>query len=374
MKFVASKTALVKALQCVIGVVEKRQTLPILSNVLLDLNRDTLKLTGTDMELQLVTTLAVDSESTGKITVNARKLYDICRSLPDECDLTIQVTDKGMQVNAGRNRFSLAVLSANDFPHMAVQASSYEVRLPANDLKALIAKTHFAMAHQDVRYYLNGLLLELRSDSLRVVATDGHRLAYAEKTFNEGTGLEEGTVQAIIVPRKTISELLRQMEDSDASINIQLSTQQLVLQLPDITFTSKLIDGRFPDYERVIPANHPKLVTVSREELKSGLTRAAILSNEKFKGVRFCFNTGQITLESQNPEQEEAKIELEAEFNDQPFEIGFNISYVQEALGVMNTERVQILLNSSDQSGLLQEQNDEGGAMITKYVIMPMRL
>lgn len=366
MKFQVERNKLLNGLQAVVGVVERRQTMPILSNLLLKTENDQLTLTGTDLELELVTRVDAAVEQPGATTIPARKLLDICRGLPDEANLAFEMQGQRIKVTSGRSRFMLATLPATEFPFLDEIIDGQKVELQQGTLKRLFDRTHFAMAHQDVRYYLNGLLLVVRADRVRAVATDGHRLALSDAPAETGVVAE----LQVIVPRKAVTELQRLLQDSGAAITITLTDNHLQVQLPEIQFTSKLIDGRFPDYERVIPAEGDKTVQGDRELVRSALARTAILSNEKFKGVRLILDQNRLKLQAQNPDHEEAEDEIEVEYNGGPIEIGFNVNYLMDALAVIETEQFTLELTGPDSSGLIREQGNSS----SQYVVMPMRL
>lgn len=366
MKLEVGRNELFGALQAVIGVVERRQTLPVLSNFLLVVNGDELVVTGTDLEIELVSRAVVKSDADGKVTVPARKLFDICRGLPEGASIRMSLDGDKMLVRSGKSRYTLSTLNAQEFPAMTVNTGGTELELEQKSLRSLIERTHFAMAAQDVRYYLNGLLLHVLPDSIRAVATDGHRLAMSE--IEHKSGVSE-SVQ-IILPRKAVLELQRLLQSTDAPIKLAITEGQIQADLDVIRLTSKLIDGRFPDYERVIPEGGDKLLLADRETVRQALTRAAILSNEKFRGVRLQLEKQQLKLSTQNPEHEEAEEELEVDYNGESLEIGFNVTYLLDALAVIQTEQFQMALKSSDASGLIEEV----GGSASKYVVMPMRL
>lgn len=366
MKLQTQRNELLSALQAVIGVVERRQTMPILSNLLLKAENDTLSVTATDLELELVTRIAVTVDQPGSITVPARKLLDICRGLPESAEIRIEVDEQRIRVASGRSRFALSTLPATEFPFLDEIEGGDSVSLPQSTLKRLLERTQFAMAHQDVRYYLNGLLLVISSEGVRAVATDGHRLALCDAEAE--TGISD--TRQVIVPRKAIVELQRLLAASDEPVRLTLSDNHIQIHLPDIRFTSKLIDGRFPDYQRVIPEEGDKRVTGDREAVRQALTRTAILSNEKFKGVRLTLDENRLRLQTHNPDQEEAEDELEVEYGDGPIEIGFNVNYLVDALSVMEADEFTLELTGPDSSGLLREKGDDS----SQYVVMPMRL
>lgn len=366
MKLKAQREDLLNGLQSIIGVVERRQTMPILSNVLLKAENQSLALTATDLELELVTQVPVAIERNGAITVPARKLLDICRGLPEEAELAIEQQERRVIVRSGHSRFALSALEAAEFPFLDEIQDGTEVQVPQSLLKHLLDRTYFAMAHQDVRYYLNGLLLVIQPHQLRAVATDGHRLA-----LNDGeaeTGVDE-EIQ-VIVPRKAVTEMQRLLDSDDQAVQIQVTSNHLQIQLPNIRFTTKLIDGRFPDYERVIPEQGDKRMVGSREVVRQALARTAILSNEKFRGVRLSLEENRLRLQAQNPDHEEAEDEIEVEYGDAPIEIGFNVNYLMDALGAMTSDQFVLELTGPDSSGLLREQSDDS----SRYVVMPMRL
>lgn len=366
MQFSVQRRDILSALQTVIGVVEKRQTMPILSNVLLQSGENQLTITATDLELELVTQCPAVIEQSGEIAVPARKLLDICRGLPEDAEIHCLQSENQTQVHSGHSRFVLASLLAQDWPHLDEVETGQAINLPESVLKQLLERTHFAMAHQDVRYYLNGLLFSIRHDRLRCVATDGHRLALSEYPAD----FNVDDYQQAIVPRKAITELVRLLDNSEAEVTLWLSNKHLRLQLAGLSFTTKLIDGRFPDYERVIPSNPEYRMRAHRDTIRRALSRTAILSNEKFGGVRLTLSQNTLKLEAQNSDREEAKDELEVEYNGQPMEIGFNISYLLDALGAMQADEFELALSGPDSSGLLQAVGDDH----SRYVVMPMRL
>jgi DNA polymerase-3 subunit beta len=367
MHFTIQREALLKPLQLVAGVVERRQTLPVLSNVLLVVEGQQLSLTGTDLEVELVGRVTLeDAAEPGEITVPARKLMDICKSLPSDALIDIRVDDQKLLVKAGRSRFTLSTLPANDFPTVEEGPGSLTFNLPQAKLRRLIERTSFAMAQQDVRYYLNGMLLEVQSGMLRAVATDGHRLAMCSM---EAAIQQEGKHQ-VIVPRKGILELARLLTEQDADVAIVLGQHHIRANTGEFTFTSKLVDGKFPDYERVLPRGGDKLVLADRQGLREAFSRTAILSNEKYRGIRLTLASGLLKIQANNPEQEEAEEEIVVDYNGGGLEIGFNVSYLLDVLGVMGTEQVRLILSDSNSSALLQEADNDDSS----YVVMPMRL
>ena len=366
MKFQIEKETLLNPLQQIIGAVEKRQTMPALSNVLIRTSENSLTLTATDLEIELVSKIGIIVDEPGEITVPARKLLDICKSLPNEAFIKFSVNETKALVQSGRSRFSLATLPAKDFPALDTIHSVYEFEIPQKTLRDIIDKTAFAMAQQDVRYYLNGLMLEVSANYLRAVATDGHRLAYCEKETNA----DIADIKQVILPRKGVLELVRLLSDTDDSVKVILGSNHLQVEFDGLRLTSKLIDGRFPDYNRVMPTDGDNVITADRDQLRHALMRASILSNEKYRGIRLILEKDLIKLQAQNPDQEEADIEQEVVYAGDDIEIGFNVNYMLDVLGVTNSDMVQAALKDSNSSFLLTYPDHTD----CKYVIMPMRL
>ncbi|OHC11749.1 MAG: DNA polymerase III subunit beta [Pseudomonadales bacterium GWC1_66_9] len=367
MHFTIQREALLKPLQLVAGVVERRQTLPVLSNVLLVVERQQLSLTGTDLEVELVGRVPLEENAEpGEITVPARKLMDICKSLPNDTLIDIRLDEQKLLIKAGRSRFTLSTLPAGDFPTAEEGQGSLTFCLVQSKLRRLIERTSFAMAQQDVRYYLNGMLLEMNGGVLRAVATDGHRLALCAMQ----AGIEHTDCHQVIVPRKGILELARLLTDQDGEVSIVLGQHHIRATTGEFTFTSKLVDGKFPDYERVLPRGGDKKVLGDRQLLREAFSRTAILSNEKYRGIRLQLASGLLKIQANNPEQEEAEEEVAVDYSGDALEIGFNVSYLLDVLGVMSAEQVRLTLSDSNSSALLQEADNDDSA----YVVMPMRL
>lgn len=362
------KETLEEPLSQIIGVVEKRQTLPILGNVYLELNDSTLTLVGSDLETEITTRIDNVDGSNGKTTVSARKLYDICRSLPKESQLSLDIEqDNKMVVKAGKSRFTLQTLGADDYPRLEETQWKHEFQLSQKQLNNLLTRTSFSMAQQDVRYFLNGLLLEIHNDHIVSVATDGHRLAKTQ-IIVEPLGVD--LVQSI-VPRKAVLEIGKFVSaDSDELVSIKQNSSHISIQSGNFLFISKLIDGRFPDYEKVIPANLDKHIIINRENLINILSRAAILSNEKFRGVSLSVENNILEVRSHNPDQEHAKDEMEVAYTGSSIEIGFNVNYLLEALKACESEEIDLgLLDPNTSCTFHASDSDE-----TLYLIMPMRL
>ncbi len=369
MKFSISRDTLLKSLNLVAGVVERRQTLPILANVLMVLEDDRLSLTGTDLEVELVGRLQVAAGAEpGEVTVPARKLADICKSLPEGSDISFSLTEGKATVRSGRSRFTLSTLPAREFPKVEDGIGTHQLTVRQGQLKRLIDRTGFAMAQQDVRYYLNGMLWELEKQQLRVVATDGHRLAMC--TLSGKVDVNGDGDTQVILPRKGVLELARLLLEEDADISIVIGNNHIRAMTDDFTFTSKLVDGKFPDYKRVLPRSPDKVVLGSRLELRQAFTRTAILSNEKYRGVRLKLSDNTLDIIANNPEQEEAEETVPVEYAGEALELGFNVSYLLDVLGVLSGEQVKLSLADPNSSALLEESED-GDSL---YVVMPMRL
>ncbi|GAB4347272.1 MAG: DNA polymerase III subunit beta [Gammaproteobacteria bacterium] len=367
MKLKVKRETLLRPLQIVNGVVERRQTLPILSNLLIKAEPDQLILVGTDLEVEMVAYLQEKPEETGEATLPARKVLDICRTLPEGAEITLLAEGDRATVRSGKSRFRLSTLPAVDFPSLEDMAVLKEVTVCERELKHLIERTHFAMAQQDVRYYLNGLMLEIRENELRAVATDGHRLAMSQCQAS----VEGGEREQLIVPRKGVTELLRLLEESEDTVTLEIGANHLRIRVHDMSLTTKLIDGRFPDYERVLPQGSDKLLVADKNLVKDALTRTSILSNEKFRGVRFALDDNVLKTQAHNPEQEEAEEEIEVQYQGDPMEIGFNASYVLDALNAITGDTVRIQLSDPNSSCLITPDSDDAES---KYVVMPMRL
>jgi DNA polymerase-3 subunit beta len=364
MKFSAERDSLLSALQSVIGVVERRQTMPILANLLLSAKQGTLSITATDLEVELVAQAPIKSGADGQLTIPGRKLLDICRSLPEDVTLTVSQDGDKATVRGGRSRFVLATLPTGDFPVIDELAQQQTMELPQADLKRLLDKTHFSMAQQDVRYYLNGMLLETDGKMLRTVATDGHRLALCEMDLPS-----KAAAQQVIIPRKGVLELQRLLS-TDGSVAITIGSSHVRAQIGDVRFTSKLIDGRFPEYSRVIPTAPPRTVVADRELLRAALHRTSILANEKYRGIRLALKKNSLTLQAHNPEQEEAEEQVEVSYKGDELEVGFNVTYLLEALAAVDGAEVEIGVTDGNSSCLVHAP----GATSARYVVMPMRL
>ncbi|MDF2529357.1 MAG: polymerase subunit beta [Gammaproteobacteria bacterium] len=367
MKFVIQRETLLKPLQAIIGVVEKRHTMAVLANILIVVKGQELRLTATDLEIEMISMVNLSQASEdGAITIPARKLLDICRSLPDSAQVEVSSdANNKVSIKSGRSRFSLVSLSAENFPSIEGNIGEIQVKLSQKAFTSLLKHTYFAMAQQDVRYFLNGMLLEVSEHNLRAVATDGHRLAMANESVKGYTGVTQ-----VIVPRKAIIELMRLVEPTDEPIELTFGTSHIRAVLPQFTFTSKLLDGRYPDYNRVIPSPGANVLLAGKEVMKQALSRTAILSNEKYRGVRLQFEEKLLKLMANNPEQEEAQDELEVNYTGKELEIGFNVSYLLDVLNAIDGEAVKISLANANSSALIQDRDNDKNL----YVVMPIRL
>lgn len=366
MKIAINREQLLEPLQRVSGVVERRQTLPILANVLIDADNDRLAITATDLEVEMKTTAPCESESTASFTLPAKKLLDICKALPDGANIQIGIEGERAVIRSGRGRYSLGILPAHDYPAIEATTGDKQFSISQKMLKQLLENTAFAMAQQDVRYYLNGLLLEAEGSIVRTVATDGHRLSLAEVKAQLPGDLD----CRIILPRKAVLELGRMLSDKEDDVAVEVSANHARFRIGDTLFTSKLIDGRFPDYEKVIPGKGKIKITADTAQLKMSLGRASILSNEKYRGVRFLLAKDLLKIVANNPEQEEAEEEIEVAYEGDEISVGFNVSYLLDVLNVIDTELVSLSLTDPNSSCLVQSVPPDE----CRFVVMPMRL
>lgn len=362
------RDALLKPLQAVTGIVEKRHTLPILSNVLIERKQDRLHLVATDLEIQVATSTesCKGGDEDISLTVSARKLQDILRSLPEQTDTTLDVQNNRLQVRAGKSRFNLQTLPAADFPAIAEPGAALaKVTLPQKALRELLLLVQYAMAQQDIRYYLNGLLLVLDGGQVKVIATDGHRLSYAARPLGQQQEKRE-----VILPRKAVLELGRLLGDGEETVDIEIFASLVRFSFGSIMLTTKIIDGKFPDYTRVVPTNYQKRFSVKRQELLQSLQRAAILSNEKFRGVRWMVAANSLRISCTNNEQEEAQEELEIAYGGEALDIGFNITYLLDVLNNVHSDSVDCSFGDANSSMLVTVADIPE----FRYVVMPMRI
>jgi DNA polymerase-3 subunit beta len=363
----AAQEKFLAALQAVSGIVERRHTLPILANVLIRKTGPNIEMTTSDLEIQVRTTAELGGDGSNfATTVGARKLIDILRSMPAEQIVTLSSTQTKLTLAGGKSRFTLQTMPADDFPLVQESADfGPAFSVPQKTLRGLIAQVHFAMAVHDIRYYLNGILFVAEGKSLTLVATDGHRLALAQATLETDIPKQE-----VILPRKTVLELQRLLKDDDTTIEMRFAPNQAKFSFAGMEFVTKLVEGKFPDYNRVIPKNHKNKVTLGRGPLLQSLQRAAILTSEKFKGVRVNIEPGTLRIASSNAEQEEAMEELEIDYGGDTIEIGFNVTYLIDALTNMGQEMVTVELQDTNSSALITVPDQAG----FKYVVMPMRI
>lgn len=366
MQIQLQREALLKPIGVVAGVVERRQTLPILSYILIKATSESISFTGTDLEVEVIATVTGGVERPGEVTVPARKLFDICRALPEGTTVTLLKQGEKVMLKAGKSRFSLSTLPTADFP--SVEANQFEqaLTIEKSELRTVIEKTAFCMAQQDVRYYLNGLYLEIDGKKLRAVATDGHRMAVTDAACVSGST----KALQVIVPRKGVQEINRLLSDEDGTIQLQIAANHCRLTVDNLIFTSKLIDGKFPDYTKVIPSHQTKQVVLDRTSFREALGRVSILANEKYRGIRLNLESGQLKLSAHNPEQEEATEEVDTPYSGDALEIGFNVNYLIEATNAISSTAVVLGLSDANSSCTLTAQNGGG----TQYIIMPMRL
>lgn len=368
MKFTIQRELLLKPLQAVVGVVERRHTLPILANILVTVQQGQLSLLGTDLEVELIGRVELQhAAEAGQTTMPARKLFDICRSLPENSVLQFSLEEQRVIVKAGRSRFVLQALAAADFPFFEENPSAHSFELQQSALRHLLEQTHFSIAQQDVRYYLNGMLLELSEQQIRTVATDGHRMAMCTMPLSQ-----EQPFKQVILPRKGANELLRLVENTDDLITVCLGSQQIRVEANSFTLTSKLIDGRYPDYHKVLPKPSQRVVTLDRDQFKQALTRVAILSSEKFRGVSLKWVENALVLEASNPEHEEAEERLEIDYLHSPITLGFNVAYLLDVLSSVPAGDIRLVIAEGENSILIESLAETSGASL--YVIMPVLL
>jgi len=366
LKIKTTNDKLLGPLQQVTGIVERRHTLPILSNVLISAADGNVDFLATDLEVQITSRAALGNGAEGSVTAAARKLYDILRSLPEDAEVSLEAKESRMTVRAGKSRFNLQTLAAADFPRMVeAKDASKTITLPQKALKHALGLVQFAMAVQDIRYYLNGVLLSVDNATLRVVATDGHRLSFASQAL----GSDHGNVEAIL-PRKTVLELIKLLGDTDDPVSLAIGSNQVRFSFGGLEIVSKIVEGKFPDYQKVIPTTHKNRIELDRVALAQSLNRAAILSNEKIRGVRLVFTKDALAIICTNNEQEEAEESLAVEYDGDPLDIGFNISYLLDVLNHVDTSTVSISMGDSNSSALVQMPGRDD----FRYVVMPMRI
>ena len=368
MKVTITRETLLKPLSMTSHIISRQQTLPILSNVLLVIQNEQLTITATDLEIELVTKVNIDTKQYIAYTLPARKLTDICKTLPNEAEITLEFKENKVILRSGQGRYMMSTLIAEDYPRIEVNTAVHKIQLKESALKKLLDKTAFSMAQQDVRYYLNGLLFEIQQDQIRVVATDGHRLSIAETEVKHN--LTEET--QIIIPRKAIIELGRILnKDGEETADIVFNHTHFQVIVGETCFTTKLIDGQFPDYENILPSEQQaKQLKADREQLKQVLTRTSVLSNEKFCSTCFKIQNDTLCLHVNNSENDEAEEKLNIDYTGESLDIGFNVAYFLDVLQVIQTEQIQLIFTSADASTLIKPVGEEDH----RYIVMPMRL
>lgn len=369
MKLTLQREQLLKPLQLVIGAIDHKQAMPILSNVLLQIQDKQLSVTGTDLEIELIgqSTLTHAEKNHSRLTLPARKLFDICKALPESAPIELYQDKDRVTLTSNRSRFSMSTMPAEDFPSVESVESNVTFAISQQELATLLHRTAFAMAQQDVRYYLNGMLLEIDDHQLRVVATDGHRLAMNQTQID----MTQSHRLQVIIPYKAVMELMRLLKDADKTVTVQVSHHHLRIFCEDFIFTTKLVEGRFPDYQRVIPKMGDKIILIDRDALKQALLRTAILCHDKVRGVRFELNAGHLKLLVNNPEHEMAEDEIDVNYSGAHLDIGFNITYLLDVLNVAKAGPVRLTLIDTNSSMRIDEPGNENHSI---FVVMPMRL
>ena len=366
MKFIINREDILTPLQQIVSVIEKRQTMPILSNVLIVIDDDQLILTGTDLEIQIIAKIAISLATPGSITVPARKFLDICRLLPNGAEIKFEQQDDKVKILSNRSRFSLSCLPADTYPEFSESALENHFFINAGKFKKALDKTVFCMANQDVRYYLNGLLLNISNSKIKLVASDGHRLSIYEDTLDEGTGYEA----RIILPRKGVLELNRLLDDSEAELKVEFSSNNIRIFIKNLIFSAKLVDSKYPDFGKVFQQDFFNPIHIHKQLLKDALTRVAILSNEKFKGVTLDITSDSLRISTHNPEHDEAEEELAIEYADEPLTIAFNAQYLMDAVSNLDSEIAVLTIASNASSCFIDEPN----VCVYKFIVMPMRI
>jgi DNA polymerase-3 subunit beta len=366
MKFIINREELLLPLQQIVSVIEKRQTMPILSNVLMVIEDNQLILTGTDLEIQIIAKIDIATATPGSITVPARKFLDICRLLPNGAEIKFELQDDKVKIASSRSRFSLSCLPADNYPEFAESELESHLFINAGKFKKALDKTVFCMANQDVRYYLNGLLFNVSNSKLKLVASDGHRLSIYEDNLDQATGLET----RIILPRKGVLELSRLLDDPDAELKVEFSNNNIRIFIKNLIFSAKLVDSKYPDFGKVFQQEFFNQIHIQKQLLKEALTRVAILANEKFKGVTFDISSGSLKMSTHNPEHDEAEEELFIEYTGEPLTIAFNAQYLLDAVSNLDSELAVMTIASNASSCFIDEPGDCG----YKFIVMPMRL
>jgi len=366
MKFNINREEILTPLQQIVSVIEKRQTMPILSNVLIVIDDDQLILTGTDLEIQIIAKININFATPGSITVPARKFLDICRLLPNGAEIKFEQQDDKVKILSNRSRFSLSCLPADNYPEFSESELENQFFINAGKFKKSLDKTLFCMANQDVRYYLNGLLLNISNSKIKLVASDGHRLSIYEDSLDQGTCYEA----RIIFPRKGVLELSRLLDDPDAELKVEFSSNNIRIFIKNLIFSAKLVDSKYPDFGKVFQQEFFNPIHIQKQVLKDALTRVAILSNEKFKGVTLDITPDSLRISTHNPEHDEAEEELVIEYRGEPLSIAFNAQYLLDAVSNLDSELAVLTIASNASSCFIDEPND----CVYKFIVMPMRL
>jgi len=367
MKFIINRELILLPLQQIVSVIEKRQTMPILANILFTLEKNLLTLTGTDLEVQIVVKIAFDNDFEGSITIPARKLLDICKSLPNAADLKFELVTDKLKIKSGRSRFSLSTLEAADYPDFEMKAMECQFSMKATQLKIALDKTIFCMANQDIRYYLNGMMLSIFNNKIKLVGSDGHRLSIYEGEIEAETGIEF----QIIIPRKGVLELVKLLGgDEQQDIQIEISKNNIRVNIANVIFSAKLVDSNYPDFSRVFDQSFNNSIHVQKQILKDALTRVAILSNEKFRGVEFVIEGQNLKLSTNNPEHEEADDELAIEYQGEPLSVAFNSQYILDAVSNLDSEMAVLTVAENVSCCFIEESSEQN----YKFIVMPMRI
>lgn len=366
MKFTIKKKKIIRELQQINNVLSNKPILPILQNFLLEIKQETLYITGTDLEVEMIAKINLNKiYQNNSITVSGRKIFNIFRGLSNESNIKIYIKNENLIIQSNKTRFSLSTLPSKNFPNTKKLIQEKKIKIPQNKLKYLIEKTQFSMANQDVRYYLNGILLETEKKMIKTVATNGHRLAISYLHINQDL-----PTHSIIIPRKGVIEIYKLLEMNDELLKLQIGNKNIKIYVKNFIFTSKLLDGKFPEYRNAIPKNANKILKINRDQLKESLLRASILSNEKFKGFKLCLSKNKLTIIASNPEQEELKELIDVKYDNQNIEIGLNINYTLDVLNVLKCKIIKISIKDENSSVKIEDINNKKNS----YIIMPMRL
>ncbi len=366
MKFIINRDVLLTPLQQIVSVIEKRQTMPVLSNVLMVLDETGLTMTGTDLEIQMVAKLDIQEESLGAVTIPARKFLDICRLLPNEADIKFELTDDKVRISSGRGRYVLSTLPADSYPEFTESDYDHQFIISSDQLKKALDKTMFCMANQDVRYYLNGLLLNISNSKIKLVGSDGHRLSFFEDNLNASTGYEA----RIIIPRKGVQELSRLLDQPEIDVDVKFSGNHIKITYQNMIFYAKLVDSKYPDFSRVFNQNFNNPILAQTQLLKAALTRVSVLANEKFKGITLDVSENLLKISAHNPEHDEAEEELVMQYLGESFSVSFNSQYLLEAVSNLDSEMTALTVASNNSCCFIEEAEQPK----FKFIVMSMQL